>query len=259
MVTSTLAGRRQLAEDLRLRPAAGCCHRRPTRQLGVTGDSAAAVRAGCRPVVLWPPACRACSWRAGPWADAHAGGAWHANVAGRRCRLADPRSKAAPPSARLVAQAGQGRGCRSRGRPTSHQRSSPPGLAWPPGQGRRPRRPPRAAFVAPAPPSLHLPQAVTEAGVSHWPARRGNRQGPPGRRPQQPTGVLQQRLPPRAWLWLRRMRRREVQQRQQAIAIAGPSSGPGQAEEEQKLSVHSNRGAGPVRQPAGPWQQPATA
>jgi hypothetical protein len=200
MVTSTRCRPSSVGRGPPVRPAAGCCHRRPIRQLRVTGDPAAAVRAGCPPVVLWPPACRACSWRAGPSADAHAGGAWHVNVAGRRCRLADPRSSAATPSARLVAQAGRGRGCRPRGRPTSHQRSSPPALAWPPGQGRRPRRPPRAAFVAPAPPSLHLLQAATQPRSLHWPARRGNHRDrrPGGRRSRRAS--FNGASPPRAWL-----------------------------------------------------------
>lgn len=125
-----------------------------------TGDLAAAVRAGCVPVALCPPACRAWPLGVGPSVYDHAGGIWHVNVAGHRSRPADPESEVAP-SARLVGRAGPGRGCHPRGRRTSRQRPSLPALAWLPGQRWRPPRRPAAAFVSPAPPPTTCCRAVT--------------------------------------------------------------------------------------------------
>jgi hypothetical protein len=149
-------------------------------RIRTTSDLPRAVRAGCAPVAVWPPTCRDGPWRAGPSAGDHARGAWDANAAGRRCRPADPRSGAA--WARLVGRAGPGHARRPRAGQTSHQLPSPSALASPPGQESRPPRPPVAAFASPAPPPYTCCRAVTEAGVSHWPARWGNRQGPPPHR-----------------------------------------------------------------------------
>jgi hypothetical protein len=82
--------------------------------------------------------------------------AWHVNVAGRCSPHADPGLGLAS-SAWLVGRAGPGRGCHPKGCQTSHQRSCPPALVWPPGQGWRPPRRPAAAFVSPA--SLLQPAA----------------------------------------------------------------------------------------------------
>ena len=98
--------------------------------------------------------------------------------------------------------------------------------------------------MSPAPP-LHLLQAVTKAGVSHWPARRGNHRdtGPAaaeadGRHPT---------APPSSSLALVAARGacaggKSNHQRQQVITIASPYQRPRAAEEEQELSVHSNEG-----------------
>jgi hypothetical protein len=206
-----------------------------------TGDQTAVMRAGCGPVAWWPPACQACPWGAGPSVHDHARGAWHAKLAGRRSRPADPQLR--EPSARLVAQADPGRGCHPRGRPTSHHRSSPPALAWPPGQGRRPRRPPRAAFVAPAPPSLHLLQAATKAGVSHWPARQGNHRDhrPGDRSSRRASSNGASLLEPGSGCGACAGGKSNHQQ-VQVITIAKARQRPRQAEEEQELSVHSNEG-----------------
>ena len=91
---------------------------------------------------------------------------------------------------------------------------------------------------------LHLLQAVTKAGVSHWPARRGNHRdtGPAaaeadGRHPT---------APPSSSLALVAARGacaggKSNHQRQQVITIASPYQRPRAAEEEQELSVHSNQ------------------
>jgi hypothetical protein len=112
---------------------------------------------------------------------------------------ADPGARAAPPSARLVARLTQAAIVVPGGdQPATNSRLF---------QGRRGRQAKdgdHRGHQQPSwyrrPPPLPLPQATTEDRVSRWPARRGNRQGLPARRPQQPMGVLQRRLPPRARL-----------------------------------------------------------
>jgi hypothetical protein len=152
-------------------------------RIRTTGDLAAAVRAGCVPVALCPPACRAWPLGVGPSVYDHAGGVWHVNVAGHRSRPADPESEVAP-SARLVGRAGPGRGCHPRGRRTSRQRPSLPALAWLPGQRWRPPRRPAAAFVSPAPPPTTCCRAVT-GPESPIDVSGGATPGSPARRPQE--------------------------------------------------------------------------
>ena len=187
-----------------------------------TGDLAAAVRAGCVPVALCPPACRAWPLGVGPSVYDHAGGIWHVNVAGHRSRPADPESEVAP-SARLVGRAGPGRGCHPRGRRTSRQRPSLPALAWLPGQRWRPPRRPAAAFVSPAPPPTTCCRAVT-GPESPIDVSGGATPGSPARRPQE--GSHPMAAPSSSSLASSRLmcRREANQQRQQAISIASSTA-----------------------------------
>src|SRR5215218_842156 len=187
-----------------------------------TGDLAAAVRAGCVPVALCPPACRAWPLGVGPSVYDHAGGIWHVNVAGHRSRPADPESEVAP-SARLALLAGPGRGRHPRGRRTSRQRPSLPALAWLPGQRWRPPRRPAAAFVSPAPPPTTCCRAVT-GPESPIDVSGGATPGSPARRPQE--GSHPMAAPSSSSLASSRLmcRREANQQRQQAISIASSTA-----------------------------------
>jgi hypothetical protein len=117
--------------------------------------------------------------------------AWHVNVAGRCSPPADPGLGLAS-SAWLVGRAGPGRGCHPKGCRTSHQRSCPPALVWPPGQGWRPPRRPSSSLRVTGAPSYNLLQgcdqgrslpltcpAVQPPG---WPARRPQERKSPQRR-----------------------------------------------------------------------------
>jgi hypothetical protein len=212
-------------------------------RIRTTGDLPRAVRAGCAPVAVCPPACRAWPLGVGPSVDDHAGGVWHVTslatvpvlpIRSRRWRR------------RLALLAGPGRGRHPRGRRTSRQRPSLPALAWLPGQRWRPPRRPAAAFVSPAPPPTTCCRAVT-GPESPIDVSGGATPGSPARRPQERESLNGGSL-----LVEPGVVEACVQARSQPATAAGNQhreqhgSGPGQTEDNQERSVPAHE-AGPKR------------